>query len=396
MSIFWSLWITVLSLACWGFILGALLFVMRTKPTLEDDGTTGHAYDGITEYDKPLPKWWVAIFFGSIVWALVYWVLWPALMPHTFKGLSTVELAGKTVPWTSHNELYSELERNDKVFTDNFKTNFLPNPQAHEQLAKLTSLQLKLQEAKEPPAGLKDDISKQIQGLAPYVTELSKNQKAYMAGERLFLQNCSVCHGSNAKGGVGYPNLTDNDWLYGGEPENILMTLHNGRIGGMAAWRDKLGEDGIRAAAEYVLSISGNQNGYELDKLKVAQGEAIFKQQCVVCHGPDAKGTHAAGAPNLTDKIWLYGGDRETVRETLRHGRAGVMPAWQSRLGNERIMLLAAYVSSFSGNAMKSTSTVAPAPATAPAPAPATEPAASAPTSTVSAPTTAVPDVTAQ
>ena len=159
-----------------------------------------------------------------------------------------------------------------------------------------------------------------------------------------------MCHGSNAKGSLGYPDLTDNDWLYGGEPADVLLTIHNGRVGAMAAWQKQLGESGVRAAAEYVLSISGNQNGYELDSAQVAQGKALFETNCVLCHGPDAKGLTSMGAPNLTDDIWLFGGDRETVRETIRHGRSGVMPEWQTKLGNERIMLLAAYVRSLSQN----------------------------------------------
>ena len=185
------------------------------------------------------------------------------------------------------------------------------------------------------------------------------NPNALKVGSRLFLQNCAVCHGSNAKGAPGYPNLTDNDWLYGGKAGNILTTLHNGRVGGMAAWRDQLGEDGIRAVAEYVLSLSGNQNDYDLDQTKVAQGKVIFHEptNCVLCHGPDGKGMISAGAPNLTDNIWLYGGDRETIRETLRYGRAGVMPQWETKLGNERIMLLAAYVYSLSDKTGKAPET---------------------------------------
>lgn len=372
MSIFWSSWITILSLACWLFILGVLLFVLRNKPDLEEDGTTGHTYDEvIQEYDKPLPKWWLAIFFGSIIWAIGYWIFFPALFPHSFNGIATVEVGGKTVPWSSKNELYSDLERNNKTFTDNFQNNFLPNPTANQKLATLASLQSQRHQTENTPEDLKTEVDNQIKSLAPYVKELSGNTKALMAGERLFLQNCALCHGSNAKGAPGYPNLTDNDWLHGGEPENILMTLHYGRHVNldptmplpMPAQRDDIGEEGVRAAAEYVLSISGNQRDYDLDQTKVAQGKAIFEQRCVICHGQDAKGTIAAGAPNLTDNIWLYGGDRETIRETVRHGRGGVMPEWESKLGNERIMLLAAYVYSLSHNANASSS--APALATA-------------------------------
>ena len=361
MSIFWSSWITILSLACWLGILGVLLFVLRNKPDLAEDGTTGHTYDEvIQEYDKPLPKWWLVIFFGSIAWGLLYFILFPAIFPSHFKGLSTVEVDGKTVPWTSHNELFSDLEKNNKIFTDNFNNNFLPNPEAQKQLATLASLQAKEPIKSERSSELTEQITAKVESLAPYVRELSGNQKALMAGERLFLQNCAVCHGSTAQGAPGYPNLTDNDWLHGGEPENILATLHNGRHVNldptqplpMPAQRDDIGEQGVRAVAEYVLSISKNQEKSEIDTSKVAEGKAIFEQKCFICHGNDAKGMISAGAPNLTDGIWLYGGDRETIRETIRHGRGGVMPEWETKLGNERIMLLASYVYSLSNNAV--------------------------------------------
>ncbi|HCH26492.1 MULTISPECIES: cytochrome-c oxidase, cbb3-type subunit III [Psychrobacter] len=359
MTFFWSSWITILSIMCWAAILGVLLMVLKYKPELEDDGTTGHAYDGIKEYDKPLPKWWLVIFFGSIVWAIAYWIFFPAIFPSKWNGLATVEVDGETVPWTSKNELYSELESNNKVFTDNFEKNILVKADAAgatTTLATLNELQATMRRSDNPPADLQTQIDQKVSELAPYVEKLSENPNALKVGSRLFLQNCAVCHGSNAKGALGYPNLTDNDWLYGGAPENILTTLHNGRVGGMAAWRDQIGEDGVRAVSEYVLSISGNQQGYDLDQTKVAQGEVIFNEptNCVLCHGDDAKGMISTGAPNLTDDIWLYGGDRESIRETLRYGRAGVMPEWQTKLGNERIMLLAAYVYSLSDKPVKS------------------------------------------
>lgn len=371
MTFFWSSWITVLSFACWLFILGVLLMALKYKPKVEEDGTTGHDYDGIREYDKPLPKWWLVIFFGSIVWAIAYWIFFPAMFPKHWDGLATVEVDGKTVPWTSHNELNSELEQNNKVFTDNFEKSILVKANAAEAaktLGTLNELQATMRRSETPPADLQTQIDGKIAELAPYVEKLSENPNALKVGSRLFLQNCSVCHGSNAKGATGYPNLTDNDWLYGGEAQNILTTLHNGRVGGMPAWRDQIGEDGVRAAAEYVLSLSannGSKDNGELDKTMVAQGSAIFQQNCALCHGKDGKGMISAGAPNLTDNIWLYGGDRETVRNTLRYGRAGVMPQWETKLGNERIMLLAAYIYSLSDKPVKATK-VLPVDTTAP------------------------------
>ena len=368
MTFFWSSWITILSIMCWAGILGVLLMVLKYKPELEEDGTTGHAYDGIKEYDKPLPKWWLVIFFGSIIWGAAYWVFFPAIFPAGWNGLATVEVDGETVPWSSKNELFSELESNNKVFTDNFEQNILAKADASgatTTLASLADMQATMRRSENPPADLQTQIDQKVAELAPYVEKLSENPNALKVGSRLFLQNCAVCHGSNAKGALGYPNLTDNDWLYGGAPENILTTLHNGRVGGMAAWRDQIGEDGIRAVSDYVLSISGNQQGYDLDPTQVAQGEVIFNEptNCVLCHGNDAKGMISTGSPDLTDNIWLYGGDRESIRETLRYGRAGVMPEWQTKLGNERIMLLAAYVYSLSDKTAKPTMAAAAAPA---------------------------------
>ena len=371
MTFFWSSWITILSIMCWAGILGVLLMVLKFKPEVEDDGTTGHTYDGIQEYDKPLPKWWLVIFFGSIVWAIAYWIFFPAIFPSKWEGISTVEVDGETVPWTSHNELASELESNNKVFTDNFEQSILAKANATDAtqtLAVLSELQATMRRSENPPADLQTKIDDKIAGLAPAVEKLAENPNALKVGSRLFLQNCAVCHGSNAKGALGYPNLTDGDWLYGGEAENILATLHNGRVGGMPAWRDQIGEDGVRAAAEYVLSLSsnsGSKSNGELDQTLVSQGAPIFQQQCALCHGKDGKGMISAGAPNLTDNIWLYGGDRETVRNTLRYGRAGVMPQWETKLGNERIMLLAAYVYSLSDRAAPTTNATMPANETA-------------------------------
>jgi cytochrome c oxidase cbb3-type subunit 3 len=304
MTPFWSWWITLISIGCWCFVTGALIFVLRMKPKLEEDGTTGHVYDGIREYDKPMPRWWLVIFWASIVFAVGYVAAYPSL--GSWKGLLQIEREdGSTVNWTSVNEMQNDFDRNNSVF-----------------LA---------------------DYQKRFGGQT--IDELSDNSRALKVGQRLFLQNCAVCHGSNAKGNTGFPNLTDSDWLYGGSTDKIVETLHKGRKGGMPAWREKLGEDGIKATAEYVMSLSGRG---DLNGAWVSEGQGLFKSNCALCHGADGKGNPALGAPNLTDNIWLYGGDRATIRQTLRYGRAGVMPAWEASLGDERINLLAAYVFSLS------------------------------------------------
>lgn len=300
MTDFWSWWVALLSIGCWIFVTGTLIFVLRMRPTLEEDGTTGHTYDGIKEYDKPMPRWWLAVFWLSIVWALFYFALYPSL--GNWKGIATVEqLDGTKVHWTSVNEMEADYAKNNQLFLDNFEKRF---------------------------AGMS-------------VLELSDDPRALKIGQALFRQNCAVCHGSNARGAAGFPNLTDNDWLYGGKTENIVETLTKGRIAGMPAWQEKLGESGVRAAAEYVMSISGRGG---LDGALVTEGAELFKKNCAVCHGAAGMGNQAVGAPNLTDNIWLYGGDRATIQHTLRHGRAGVMPVFAHQLGEERIQLVAAYV----------------------------------------------------
>jgi cytochrome c oxidase cbb3-type subunit 3 len=347
MSLFWSIWVTILSLGCWLWILYWLVGTLGYRPVISDDGTTGHEYDGIQEYDRPLPKWWLVIFFGTMVWGILYLALFPSIMPERWAGITTVKVDGQDVPWTSANELASDLEGNNAVFIKTFNDKILQDAAVTSQIASLTKLQAQQAKNAEPDAALKGEIDKQITALSPAVMKLSQNPNAIKIGQRLFLQNCSVCHGSQARGATGYPNLTDNDWIYGGTPEKILLTLEHGRVGGMPAWKAQIGENGVRAAAEYTLSLStehGSKNNGPLDKTLVTQGKAIFDSNCAVCHGAAGKGNPDVGAVNLTDDTWLYGGDRETVRTTVRNGRAGVMPHWDTKLGNERIMLLAAYV----------------------------------------------------
>ena len=176
------------------------------------------------------------------------------------------------------------------------------------------------------------------------ITEIAKDPEALKVGQRLFLQNCSQCHGSDARGGRGFPNLTDSDWLYGGTPEQVHQSVAEGHRGQMPAWGAAFGEEKVKDVTNYVLSLSGKK----ADAERVSRGKETFAATCAACHGADGKGNQAIGAPNLTDNIWLYGGDRATIRQTLRFGRAGQMPAWEQQLGEQRINLLAAYVYSLS------------------------------------------------
>lgn len=295
MTTFWSLWIIVLTSTCI-ILVTWVLFANRkaaVHPGLDpDDKTTGHIYDGIVEYNNPLPRWWFVMFVLSIIFAGIYLVLYPGM--GSWKG---------TLGWTSTNELHADQEEGKAAYASSY------------------------------------EVYKNMP-----IPELAKNADAMTMGFRLFSNNCSLCHGADGGGNYGFPNLTDNDWLHGGSPEKILETLKQGRIAAMPAWGAVLGEEKVLQTAEYVLKISGNEH----DAAQAELGAKVFAQNCVVCHGQDAKGQHATGAPNLTDKTWLYEGTRENIRQSIRSGRNNQMPAQEDKLLPEKIHLLAAYVYSLS------------------------------------------------
>ncbi|WP_372740019.1 cytochrome-c oxidase, cbb3-type subunit III [Neptunomonas sp.] len=295
MSAFWSAWVTIITLAV---IFGCTWLLLRTRKSEtfkeETDNTVGHEFDGIAEYDNPLPKWWFQMFLGTVVFGLVYLALYPGL--GNFKGL---------LGWTSTNQWEEEMAYADEVYKPVF--------------AKYASLSIEDLQKPENEAGLK-------------------------MGQRMFANNCSVCHGTAATGAHGFPNLTDNDWLYGGTPDALIQTILHGRQGAMPAWGAVLGEEGVRDVASYVQTLSGQ----EADAEAAARGKTQFQALCTACHGVDGKGMQALGAPNLTDNIWLYGGSFENITHTLRSGRNGVMPAQKDLLSQDKVQLIAAYVYSLS------------------------------------------------
>ncbi|MGK9064050.1 cytochrome-c oxidase, cbb3-type subunit III [Stutzerimonas chloritidismutans] len=303
MTSFWSWYITLLSLGTIAALVWLLLATRKGQRHDTTEETVGHSYDGIEEYDNPLPRWWFMLFVATVVFALGYLALYPGL--GNWKGM----LPGYEDGWTQVKEWQREVDR--------------ANEQYGPLYAKFASMP---------------------------VEEVAKDPQALKMGGRLFASNCSVCHGSDAKGAYGFPNLTDHDWLWGGEPETIKTTILGGRQAAMPAWRDVIGEDGIRNVAGYVMSLSGREvpQGTESD---VEQGQKIFAANCVACHGPEGKGTQAMGAPNLTDNVWLYGSSFGQIQQTLRYGRNGRMPAQENTLGNDKVHLLAAYVYSLSQKA---------------------------------------------
>jgi len=300
MSTFWSLWIIILTSTNLVLLLWILL-ASRKKAVVGQESTeaktTGHEYDGIEEYDNPLPRWWFYMFLLTFVFAVGYLIIYPGY--GSYEGIKGED--GKA--WTAVNELRGHQAEAEKVYAETYG----------------------------------------VYSKMP-IEEVARNPDALKMGFRLFSNNCAVCHGADGGGNPGFPNLTDKDWLYGGTTEKIHETIVGGRKAAMPAWGAILGEEGVVDVAEYVLQISGSEH----DAAKAEAGAKLFTVNCVVCHGADGKGNQLLGAPNLTDKIWLYGGEPATIRQTLRDGRNGVMPAQQELLKEDRIHLLAAYVYSLS------------------------------------------------
>jgi cytochrome c oxidase cbb3-type subunit 3 len=316
MSMFWTVWIMVITL---GSILGCYLLLkwcLSNQTGVAEGESMGHEFDGIIEINNPLPKWWTILFYITIVWGLLYLALYPGL--GAYKGL---------LGWTSSHQgiltLEESIERQQEAIADNSLVQY--------------DREIKFANERFDPI------------FAAYATvpveELSQNQEAVKVGQRLFLQNCAQCHGSDARGqNGGFPNLTDNDWLYGGSGDKIIETLVKGRGGAMPGWLTPFGEQGIKEIVAYTLSLSDRPG---LDSGLVDAGKARFAT-CAACHGMDGKGNQMIGAPNLTDQIWLYGGSERAVTETLNYGRNGVMPAFDKTLGKDKIHVVATYVYSLS------------------------------------------------
>jgi cytochrome c oxidase cbb3-type subunit 3 len=247
--------------------------------------------EDLAEYNNPLPRWWLKMYYFFIVFGLIYLILYPGL--GAYQGL---------LGWTQRG--------------------------AYEQ---------ELAQAKEKVAPLYEEYGKLS------VEELMDNPYARKTASRIFSTNCAICHGSAGKGAKGFPDLRDQDWLYGSSYEHIEETITKGRNGMMPAWIDIIGSDGSKDVTAYVISLSRESNHPDL----LSKGKQIYEASCIACHGADAKGGQAMGAPNLTDNIWLYGGSEEDVLETILYGRHGHMPAQKDVMDKEQIRLLAAYVYRF-------------------------------------------------
>jgi len=289
MSSFTSALIAFPTLVNIAAVLLLLWWTSRRRGDETEAETTGHVWDGdLSEYNKPLPRWWLILFVATVVFGVAYLALYPGL--GNFLGLTK---------WTQVQQYEAEARDAEALLARTFA------PFEKESVVAMVS-----------------------------------DPMAVRRGRNLFLNNCATCHGSDAGGAVGFPSLTDKDWLWGGTPEAVLLTIQNGRTAMMPPWQPVLGEEGVDNVLAYVLSLSGRK----LSTGNVEAGSKTFAQICSACHGPDARGNVLLGAPNLTDRIWLNGGSAPAIRESIAKGRQGQMPAHLERLGDVRTKLLAAYV----------------------------------------------------
>ncbi|MCL1105784.1 cytochrome-c oxidase, cbb3-type subunit III [Shewanella algicola] len=320
MSNFWSIWISVLTIVVIVGCFILLKLVNKNYTGVEEGKSMGHEFDGIEELNNPLPKWWAYMFYLTIVFGVIYLALYPGL--GNYKGL---------FGWTSSNQSIGTEQ--------GLKADSAAALEAAKAENRLSQYDREVAHADEKYGPIFAAY------LATPLEELVKDEEALKVGGRLFLQNCAQCHGSDARGSKGFPNLTDGDWLYGGDLATIKTTLMNGRNGMMPPKGGLPIEDSeIEGLAEYVVKLSGREH----DEALAAQGQGSFMKGCFACHGMDAKGNKLMGAPNLTDNVWLYGGSRGVISESIVNGRAGVMPAWKDILGEEKVHVIAAYVYSLS------------------------------------------------
>lgn len=305
MSAFWNWWIIVLVIANVVFAVWLMFNSARQVPPPKQNGevdTTGHVWDGdLAEFNNPLPRWWLYGFYISVLFSGIYLALYPGL------GFNEGSLQ-----WTSHKQ-YDQQDREMEA-----------------TLAKTLG---------------------QYDGKS--LIELARDPEAIKVAHNLFAANCAACHGSDAQGAKGFPNLTASNLSWGHQPEQIEATIANGRIGVMPAWGPVLGDQGVKAVANYVMTLS-NRKAH--DPALVAQGKTTFETICAACHMPTGVGNEMLGAPNLTDEVWIYGGNYDTLVETISHGRNNQMPAHAERLGERKVHLLAAYVLSLNSSRLNSSS----------------------------------------
>jgi cytochrome c oxidase cbb3-type subunit III len=288
----WSLFVIILTIANILACLWLLRWTSKPRTASEKIGggaDTGHVWDkDLREYNNPLPRWWLWLFYITVVFGLLYLAFFPGL--GNFAGIGGWTQAG-------------QYERERAAV----------EARAAALLAPLAALP---------------------------VAELVNNEQAMSTAHNLFQQNCAQCHGSDGGGAVGFPNLRDANWQWGGDADTVVATIAGGRVAAMPPWAAVIGEPGVDEVVAYVQTLGGQQ----ADATKAAAGQVHFQALCSACHGMDGKGNPLLGAPDLTDATWLYGGDAATIKQTVMNGRNGQMPAWGDKLGEQRVKLLTAYV----------------------------------------------------
>lgn len=315
MSNGWSLYITLLTLGTLAGLTWLLLATRKGERKDQTEETLKHSFDGIEEYDNPLPRWWFNLFIATLLFSLIYLLLYPGL--GNWRGLlpgyewldaeNKVRFADGQQGWSGVHEWEKEMQQAEARYAPTF-ARFAAMP----------------------------------------VEDVAKDPEALQIGARLFASNCSVCHGADAKGTYGFPNLTDEHWRWGGDAQSIKTSILNGRQAMMPAWGPILGEQGVRDVAAYVLTGLGRELPADAKADPVA-GQKLYATTCIACHGPQLQGQPLLGAPGLKHpEAFIYGTSFAQLQESIRNGRQGQMPAQKATQGDDRVHVLAAYIYSLS------------------------------------------------
>lgn len=298
MTSFWSWYVILLTTMT---IIGLVWLVLSTAKGQRADiaeEAMENSWDGIREYDNPLPRWWFLLYMGTIVFAVGYLILYPGM--GNYKGI----LPGYEDGWTSAKQWEREVAKADEKYGPIF--------------AKYKAMS---------------------------IADVAKDPAAIDIGSRLFANHCAICHGSDAKGSPGFPNLADKDWRWGGDAETIQKSILHGRTGVMPAWGAIIGEDGVKDVAAYVRHEMAGLKAPEGTSADLENGKKVYATTCLACHGPEGKGMAMLGSPDLTSPAgWIWGTSLSQIENTVRNGRTGVMPAQAEFLGEEKVHILAAYV----------------------------------------------------
>ena len=300
MSAFWHWFVVIITLAFIAVMVWLFISTGRARVSsgTNEGGeeTTGHVWDDdLAELNNPMPRWWLWLFYGSVIWSLAYLVFYPGL--GRFDGV---------LGWTSEAQYEEEMARATAAFDARFG-----------------------------------------ELVARPIDELATHPDALRLGRNIYAHNCSTCHGSDARGARGYPNLTDDHWIWGDGSDQVWTTISQGRQAVMPSFDASLGDQELTRTAVYVQKLAGQS----VDESLAAAGKRHFDRLCAACHGPEGKGNPMLGAPNLTAGTYLYGGDIDSLRQTIRHGRQGVMPGQLELIGEARARLVTAYVLSLGGGA---------------------------------------------